>query len=111
MTSSTKIEAGFNRISRVQDLSDLAELLFPGNRRHQFAFLAIFLELKWAREGLVPDLAMAVDRYGVTRRVLERCRSRMRRLGLIDHISRFSRRYGGREGWVLSTSSCSTSIM
>ena len=27
----------------------------------------------------------------------------MRRLGLIDHVSRFGRKHGYREGWVFST--------
>lgn len=33
---------------------------------------------------------------------MERVRTKMRRMGLIDHISRFSPRLGYREGWILS---------
>ena len=42
--TSTKIEWSFNKIARMADLSDLAEMLFPGNRNHQHAFLATWLE-------------------------------------------------------------------
>jgi hypothetical protein len=34
--------------------------------------------------------------------MLEIVRSKMRRLGLIDHVSRFNKAYGYREGWVFS---------
>ena len=44
--ASTKIEFSFNKIARMSDLSDLAELLFPGNRNQQHAFLAVWISLK-----------------------------------------------------------------
>jgi hypothetical protein len=34
--------------------------------------------------------------------MLETVRSKMRRMGLIDHVSRFNKNYGYREGWVFS---------
>jgi hypothetical protein len=34
---------------------------------------------------------------------LELVRAKMRRLGLIDHVSRFGQRHGYREGWVFSS--------
>jgi hypothetical protein len=42
------------------------------------------------------------SKYEFSRRMLETVRSKMRRMGMIDHVSRFSRRYGYREGWVFS---------
>jgi len=34
---------------------------------------------------------------------LERVRAKMRRMGMIDHVSRFNAKRGYREGWILST--------
>lgn len=100
--TSTRIELAFNKIARMNDASDLAELLFPGNRNQQHAFLAIWFALKWASPGLVPNLNDATQEHGISRRTLERVRAKLRRLGLIDHVSRFNARHGYREGWVLS---------
>jgi len=34
--------------------------------------------------------------------MLETVRSKMRRMGIIDHVSRFNKAHGYREGWVFS---------
>jgi predicted DNA-binding transcriptional regulator YafY len=83
-------------------LADLAELLFPGNRNQQHAFLVIWISLKWAAHHMVPNLSEIAAEYGVSKRTLERVRAKMRRMGLIDHVSRFTQRFGYREGWCLS---------
>lgn len=103
MKKSTKIEFGFNRISRVESLDEFAELLFPGNRNHQKLFLAVFVELKYADDQYLKSLECVADKYGFSRRVLEIVRTKMRRLGLIDHVSRFGNKHGYREGWVFSS--------
>ena len=100
--TSTKIELSFNRINRLSDLADLAELLFPRNRNHQHAFLAIWLAIKWADCGIVPNLAGVAHEHAISRRTLERVRAKMRRMGVIDHVSRFNAKHRYREGWVLS---------
>lgn len=100
--TSTRIELSFNRIARLQDAGDLAELLFPGNRNQQHCFLVIWFSLKWADRGMVPNLSAVATEQGITRRSFERVRAKMRRLGLIDHVSRFDKSYGYREGWTLS---------
>lgn len=99
---STKIEFNHNKITRIQDLSDLARLLFPGNRNHQKVFLAIFIELKYAEGQFLPSLAPICQKYDFSPRMLETVRAKMRRIGLIDHVSRFNKKYGYREGWVSS---------
>ena len=99
---STKIEMSHNKIARTEDLADLAMILFPQNRNHQRIFLAIFIELKWAENQFLPALEPVADKYGLSRRVLETVRAKMRRMGLIDHVSRFNQSYGYREGWVFS---------
>ena len=100
---STKIEFNCNKIARIQGLDELAQLLFPGNRSHQRVFLAIFIELKYAPAQFLPHLTSLCDRYGISPRMLETVRSKMRRLGIIDHVSRFNKSHGYREGWVFST--------
>ena len=100
---STKIEFNHNTIGRMQDLDELARVLFPGNTNHQKVFLAIFIELKYAPDEFLPSLMPLCDRYGFTPRILETVRSKMRRMGIIDHVSRFNKKYGYREGWVFSS--------
>jgi len=100
---STKIELAAVRVGQLANLADLARLVFPNNLNHQHAFLVIWVALRWQPEGIVPDLAGRAYARGVSRRTFERVRAKMRRLGLIQFVSRFDRRFGNREGWILST--------
>ena len=100
--TSTKIELSFNKIARMSDLADLAELLFSDNRNQQHAFLVMWILLKWADHHIVPNLARIAGEHNISRRTLERVRAKLRRMGLIDHVSRFNARHGYREGWALS---------
>ena len=102
MTPSTKIDINHNKISRIDGLDDMARILCPGNKNHQAALLAVFVELKWAPDQFLPTLDPVADKHGISRRTLETVRAKMRRLGIIDHVSRFNQRYGYREGWVFS---------
>lgn len=77
-------------------------MLVPGNRNQQHAAAAIFFELKWANR-IVPNLAYLEKKYGISRRILQRARARLTRLGLIEHISYLNNRYGGQHGWRLSS--------
>ena len=65
-------------------------------------FVTNFVELKWADGQFLSALEPIADKYDLSRRVLETVRAKMRRLGLIDHVSRFNKRHGYREGWVFS---------
>jgi hypothetical protein len=98
----TKIDFAFRRIARLSGIGELAEMFFPGNRNQQYAFLVIWVRLKWRTEGIVPNLGQLVMSEGVSRRTLERVRAKMRRMGLLEHITRFDPRFGNREGWILS---------
>jgi hypothetical protein len=99
---STKIELNWNKIARIHGLDELAKILFPCNRNHQRIFLAIFIELKYAPSEFLPILTPLCDKYDFSPRTLETVRSKMRRMGIIDHVSRFNKAYGYREGWVFS---------
>jgi hypothetical protein len=99
---STKIEVNYNKIERLKDLDGLARILFPGNPNHQRIFLAIFIELKYAPDEFLPSLLPLCNQYGLSPRMLEIVRSKMRRLGIIDHVCRFNETKGYREGWIFS---------
>jgi len=86
----------------MEGLDELAKLLFPGNKNQQRTFLGIFVELKWAKDQFLPTLERVADKHGTSHRTLETVRAKMRRLGIIDHVSRFNKRHGYREGWVFS---------
>jgi len=107
---STKIEVSYNKIQRMSGLDDLARILFPGNKNHQKVFLAIFIEIKYAPEEFIPTLLPLCDRYEFSPRMLETVRSKMRRMGLIDHVSRFNKGHGYREGWRFSNRFSNTMI-
>lgn len=77
-------------------------MLFPGNRNQQHAAACVFFELKWANR-MVPTLTYVESKYGVSRRILQRARAKLSRLGLIEHISYLNSRYGGQHGWKLSS--------
>lgn len=98
----TKIEISYNKIERLKGLDELAGILFPGNRNHQRIFLAIFIELKYTSDQFLPALTPLCDQYGLSPRMLETVRSKMRRMGIIDHVCRFNAAVGYREGWVFS---------
>ena len=98
----TKIDLNHNKIARMNGLDDLARTLFPGNKNHQRTFLAIFVELKWAKDQFLPALDPIANKHDISRRTLETVRAKMRRMGIIDHVSRFNKKHGYREGWVFS---------
>ena len=102
MAKPTKIDFQHRRISRISDFTELIEMLFPGNRNQQYAAACVFLELKWA-DGMVPNLAYLERKYDITRRILQRTRAKLSRLGLIEHVSYLNSRYGGQHGWKLSS--------
>ena len=100
MVEHTKIS--FNHRKEISDYSDLVEMLFPGNRNQQHAAVCILFELKWAGN-IVPNLVYIENKYSVSRRIMQRARAKLSRLGLIEHVSSFNSRYGGQAGWKLST--------
>ena len=102
MAESTKIDFQHRRISQLSDFTELIEILFPGNRNQQYAAACIFLELKWANS-IVPNLVYLEKRYGISRRILQRSRSKLSKLGLIEYIGYLNSRYGGQSGWRLSS--------
>jgi hypothetical protein len=101
MSESTKIIFVARRISEVQDISDLAKALFPGNPNQQHAAARILLGLK-ANPSL-RSMTCLERQHEISRRILQRARAKLARLGLIEYASRLNIRYGGQEGWRLSS--------
>jgi len=77
-------------------------MLFPRNHNQQHAAACMFFELKWAKD-MVPNFAYMENKYNVSRRILQRTRAKLSRLGIIEHISYLNNRYGGQWGWKLSS--------
>ena len=102
MAESTKISFVHRRILQLADFAELFEVLFPGNRNQQYVGACIFFDLKWTN-GLVPNMAHFETKYNTSRRILQRTRAKLSRLGLIEHVSHLNSRYGGKHGWKLST--------
>ncbi|MCH7556594.1 MAG: hypothetical protein IIB56_03955 [Planctomycetes bacterium] len=102
MKEPTKIDFQHRRISQMSDFTELMEVLIPGNRNQQHNAACIFFELKWANS-IVPNLAFLESKYDISRRILQRTRSKLSRLGLIEHVSYLNSRYDGQHGWKLST--------
>ena len=100
MAEHTKIS--FNHRKDISDYSDLVEMLFPGNRNQQYAAACILFELKWT-DLLIPNMAKLETQYDISRRILQRTRAKLSRLGLIEHVSYLNSRYDGKHGWKLST--------
>ncbi len=102
MTESSKIEFAARHIREIGDITDLAHVFFHSNRNQQHAAGRILLALKAATQP-IPSLSYLEDRYGISRRTLQRTRAKLSRLGLIERISWMNSRYGGQEGWRLSS--------
>jgi hypothetical protein len=102
MPESIKIDFQHRQVSQLSDFTELIEMLFPGNRNQQHAAACIFFELKWV-DDMVPNLAHIETKYGISKRVLQRARAKLARLGLIEHVSYLNNRYGGQHGWKLSS--------
>ena len=102
MPEPTKIDFHHRRVSQISDYTELIAMLVPGNRNQQYAAACIFFELKWA-DSIVPNLAYLETKYEISRRILQRTRAKLARLGLIEHVSYLNSRYGGQHGWKLSS--------
>ena len=102
MTESTKIEFRCRRIRQIGDITDLVTMLFPGNQNQQHAAARILLVLR-ATNGVTPSLGSIEREHGISRRTIERTRAKLARLGVIERITWMNSRYGGQQGWRLSS--------
>jgi hypothetical protein len=83
-------------------LDDLARVFFPDNANHRRAFVAIWLEIKYADSQFLASTADLTSRYGVSGRTIEIVRAKMSKLGLVKRVSHFSPAFSGQSGWIFS---------
>lgn len=102
MIEPTKIHFNHRRMRQVEDITDLLEILFPGNRNQQHAAGRILLALKQAGD-IVDSLSVLEQQYNISRRTLQRTRAKLARLGLIEHVTWMNSRHSGKQGWKLSS--------
>ena len=93
---SDKIEVNKDKIYRLSDPIQLAEVFYPAKNANQrrAAFLAIFLEIKNARDQRIESTDHIAEEYKLSQSAINKARTKMSRLGLIRK----------REGyWIFST--------
>jgi len=93
---SAKIETNKDKIYRISDPIQLAEVFFPSKNAHQkrAAFLAILFEIKNSPNQRLDTTDHIATKYGLSHSALTKTRTKMTRIGLIRK----------REGyWIFST--------
>jgi len=93
---SDKIEVNKDKIYRISDPIQLAEIFYPAKNAHQrrAAFLAIFFEIKNSRDQRLESTNHIDEEYKLSQSSINKARTKMSRLGLIRK----------REGyWIFST--------
>jgi len=82
---STKIEINKDKIYRISDPIQLAEIFFPAKNAHQkrAAFLAIFFEIKNAKDQKLDTTDHIANTYGLSQSSVTKARTKMTRIGLI----------------------------
>ena len=82
---STKIEVNKDKIYRISDPIQLAEIFFPARNAHnkRAAFLAILLEMKNAKDQRLETTDHIAGEYGLSQSSITKARTKMSRIGLI----------------------------
>ena len=82
---STKIEVNKDKVYRVSDPIQFAEIFFPAKNAHQkrAAFLAIFFEIKNAKDQKLDTTDHIAKKYGLGQSSITKARTKMTRMGLI----------------------------
>jgi hypothetical protein len=84
---------------QIGGLDDLARIFFPDNKNHRRAFLAIWVEIKYADAQFLSSRMDIACRHAVSRRTVEIVRAKMKRIGIIKRVSHFNPAYGHDSGW------------
>ena len=77
----------------------MARIFFPDNRNHRRAFLAIWVEIKYAQNHFLPSRLNLAIRHELSLRTCEIVRAKMKKLGLIKRVSHFNPEHGYESGW------------
>ena len=87
---------------QVSGLDDLARIFFPDNQNHRKAFVALWIEIKYANGQFLPSRRNIDGVYGLTTRTVEIVRAKLKKMGIIKRISHFNPAHGMQSGWVFS---------
>jgi hypothetical protein len=101
MAEYNKIDFRHRHIREIDDITDIAKVIVPGNKNQQHAAARILLHLKNSA-GPIRLLRPLEQKYSISRRTLERTRAKLTSLGLIEHVGPLSKRSNGHPGWRLS---------
>jgi len=82
---SAKIEFNNDKIYRISDPIQLAEIFFPSKNANQrrAAFLAIFFEIKNARQQRLGTTDHIGKEYGISQSAVTKARAKINRIGLV----------------------------
>lgn len=82
---STKIEINKDKVYRISDPIQLAEIFFPVKNAHKkrAAFLAIFFEIKNTKDQKLDTTDHIAAKYGLGQSSITKARTKMSRIGLI----------------------------
>ena len=90
MPTRTKIEISPAIVRHISGLDDLARIIFPDTRMHRHAFIAIWVELKYAERQFLPTLTLLCSKHDISERVLDTVRARMKKMGILQRVSHFN---------------------
>jgi hypothetical protein len=99
----TKIEISPATARRLAGLDDLSRVFFPDSTLHRRVFIGIWTGIKYAERQFLPSGTPLPETRGVSPKVIETVRAKMKRLGLIKRVSHFNPAHGGRSGWTFSS--------
>jgi len=98
----TKIEVNPAIVRSISGVDDTAKVFFPDNQNHRRAFVAIWVELKYAEDQFLPSFSPLCQRHEFSERVMETVRAKMKKMGILKRISHFNPRHGHTSGWTFS---------
>jgi len=80
----------------------LARIFLPDNPNHRKAFVALWIEIKYAEGQFLPSWTDVRGKYNLSRRTVEIVRAKLKKLGILKRVSHFNPAHGNLSGWTFS---------
>jgi len=87
---------------QIAGLDDLARIFLPDNPNHRKAFVAMWIEIKYAEGQFLPSRTDLRGKYNLSRRTVEIVRAKLKKLGILKRVSHFNPAHGNLSGWTFS---------
>ena len=87
---------------QIAGLDDLARIFFPDNGNHRRAFVALWIEVKYADDQFLPSRFDLCGQYKLSQRTVEVVRAKLKKMGILKRISHFNPAHGNLSGWTFS---------